>query len=338
MSASPSAPHPLSLTRARLDELLAGAAGARIAILGDAMLDVYLHGDVERISPEAPVPVVRVHERRLALGGAANVAQNVTALGSQCELVCTVGRDASGATLRRMLDAIGADGRAVVELERPTTTKTRVLARVQQVVRFDEEEDVDLAPADAGRVRQAAQRAIAEADALVLEDYNKGLLVASIIEDAVALARQRDIPIVVDPKYRNFFSYRGATMFKPNRRELEAALGAAVDLEDPDALPATIHRLEVQHLLLTLGERGMVLVSHDGAVHRVPTTAREVYDVVGAGDTVTAYLAAMLAAGATAREAAEVANLAAGVEVGKLGAATVSAGEVGAEFDRLVVP
>ena len=337
MPASRSTPTsaPLSLSRARLDELLRGAAGARIAIIGDAMLDVYLHGDVERISPEAPVPVVRVRERRLALGGAANVAQNVAALGARCELVCTVGPDASGATLRRMLDTIGADARAVVEVARATTTKTRLLARVQQVVRFDEEEDTDLPIPEAARVRDAARRAIAEADALVLEDYNKGLLVAALIEDAMAFARQRDIPIVVDPKYRNFFSYRGATVFKPNRRELEAALGAAVDLEDPEALPATIHRLDVQHLLLTLGERGMVLVSHDGDVHRVPTTAREVYDVVGAGDTVTAYLAAMLAAGATAREAAEVANLAAGVEVGKLGAATVSAGEIRTAYDQV---
>ena len=139
---------------------------------------------------------------------------------------------------------------------------------------------------------------------------------------------------VVDPKFRNFFAYRGATVFKPNRRELESALGAAVDLDHPAALPTTFSRLGVDHLLLTLGERGMALVSADGIVHRVPTTAREVYDVVGAGDTVTAYLATMLAAGASALEAAIVANYAAGVEVGKLGAATVSAAEVLDAFDR----
>jgi D-beta-D-heptose 7-phosphate kinase/D-beta-D-heptose 1-phosphate adenosyltransferase len=298
------------------------------------MLDVYLRGDVERISPEAPVPVVRVRERRFALGGAANVAQNVMALGGVCEMVAVVGRDANGETLRRMLDAIGSESRALIEVTRPTTTKTRVLARVQQVVRFDEEDDGDLDGDDIHRVRDAARRAIDEADALVLEDYNKGVLVASLIEDAIARARQRGIPIVVDPKYRNFFSYRGATIFKPNRRELESALGAAVDLDHPEALPATLARLDVANLLLTLGERGMVLAGADGAIHRVPTTAREVYDVVGAGDTVTAYLAAMLAAGASAREAAEVANFAAGVEVGKLGAATVSAQEVLAAFDE----
>lgn len=321
------------LTRERLDTLLGQAARVRVAIVGDAMLDVYLRGEVERISPEAPVPVVRVRERRSALGGAANVAQNVVALGARAELVCVVGKDGGAAELRRMLGAIGADGRSVVEVDRPTTTKTRVLARVQQVVRVDEEADADLAGGDAARLLAAARRAIDDADALVLEDYNKGVLVPGLIEDVVAHARQRGIPVVVDPKYRNFFSYRGSTVFKPNRRELEAALGAAVDLDHPEALPAVLARLDVDHLLLTLGERGMVLAGRDGALHRIPATAREVFDVVGAGDTVTAYLAAMLAAGATAREAAEIANIAAGVEVGKLGAATVSADEVRGSFD-----
>ena len=244
--------------------------------------------------------------------------------------------DASGEVLCRMLGDIGAAGRSVVSVARPTTTKTRVLARVQQVVRFDEEEVDDLSGDDVARLVEAAGRAIDEADALVLEDYNKGVLTTAVIESAIARARGRRIPVVVDPKYRNFFSYRGATVFKPNRRELEAALGAAVDLDHPAALPATHERLDVEHLLLTLGERGMVLASHDGSVHRASTTAREVYDVVGAGDTVTAYLAAMLAAGASAREAADVSNFAAGVEVGKLGAATVSGEEVLDAYDRYV--
>lgn len=330
----PSSAVPSSLDRHRLRELLRAAEGKRIAIAGDAMLDVYLHGEVERISPEAPVPVVRVRERRLALGGAANVAQNVIALGARCELVATLGRDASGGTLREMLAALGTDPRALIEVARPTTTKTRILARVQQVVRFDEEEDHDVDGAEAGRVLTAVGRAIDDADALVLEDYNKGVLVTAVIEQAIARARARGIPIVVDPKFRNFFSYRGATVFKPNRRELELALGAAVDLDHPRTLPETLRRLEVANLLLTLGESGMALICSDGTIHRVPTTAREVYDVVGAGDTVTAYLAAMLAAGADPREAAEVANFAAGVEVGKLGAATVRSDEVLEAFDE----
>ena len=328
------APPPIS--RERLASLLAGARGRRIAIVGDAMLDVYLRGDVDRISPEAPVPVVRVRERKLALGGAANVAQNVAALGASCDFVAAVGRDAGGTMLREMLRAIGADGGSLVEVARPTTTKTRVLARAQQLVRFDEEDDADVSGAEAAQLLEAVRRAVASADALVFEDYNKGVLVPAVITQGTAWAKERGIPVVVDPKYRNFFSYRGATIFKPNRRELESALGAAVDLDHPEALPATFARLGVENLLLTLGERGMALIAADGEVSRVPTTAREVYDVVGAGDTVTAYLAAMLAAGATAWEAAVVANFAAGVEVGKLGAATVSGEEVLAAFDAYV--
>jgi len=324
----------LSLTRSRLCALLGAAQGKRVAVVGDAMLDIYLHGDVERISPEAPVPVVRVRERRLALGGAANVAQNVTALGAASTLVSAIGRDANGMLLREMLGAITNDGAGLLDVSRPTTTKTRVVARVQQVVRVDEEDDEDLPASDAHRLMALAREVIARSDALILEDYNKGVLVPGVIEDAIAEARRRGIPIVVDPKFRNFFSYAGATMFKPNRRELESALGATVVLEDPDALPVTLHRLGVTNLLLTLGEQGMVLVTDQGSIHRVPTTAREVYDVVGAGDTVTAYLAAMLAAGANAREAAEVANVAAGVEVAKLGAATVNSDEVIAAFDE----
>jgi D-beta-D-heptose 7-phosphate kinase/D-beta-D-heptose 1-phosphate adenosyltransferase len=296
------------------------------------MLDVYLRGDVERISPEAPVPVVRVRERREALGGAANVAANVAALGAVPRLVAAVGRDAAGARLHAMLAEIGAGTDRLVEVSRPTTTKTRILARVQQVVRVDEEEDAELPSAEAERVGRTALEALEDADALVLEDYNKGVLVPSVIDRVIARALQRRIPVVVDPKYRNFFAYRGATIFKPNRRELEAALGATMDLQHPETLPVTVARLEVENLLLTLGERGMMLIPARGEVVRVPTTAREVYDVVGAGDTVTAYLAAMLAAEATAREAAVIANFAAGVEVGKLGAATVTMEEVARAF------
>jgi D-beta-D-heptose 7-phosphate kinase/D-beta-D-heptose 1-phosphate adenosyltransferase len=320
-----SAPH---LTHARLLHLLESMRGRRIAVVGDAMLDVYLQGDVYRISPEAPVPVVRVRERKYALGGAANVAQNVAASGATAALVAVVGDDVAGRHLRAMLAEMGSSDGAVLTVDRPTTTKTRLVARSQQVVRFDEEEDADLEPAAVAQVTAALASVIGGSDALVLEDYNKGVLVPAVIERAIALARQRGIPIVVDPKYRNFFGFRGATVFKPNRRELESALGAAVRLEDSGALPETLARLGAEHLLLTLGERGMALVSPDGSVHQIPTTAREVYDVVGAGDTVTAYLAAALASGATALEASVVANLAAGVEVGKLGAATVTPAEI----------
>ena len=328
---------PRSLARDRLLTLLDAAAARRIAVVGDAMLDVYLRGDVERISPEAPVPVVRVHDRRYALGGAGNVAQNVRAVGATCDLVATIGDDFGGRQICAMLGAMTADLGSLVTVNRPTTMKTRVVARSQQVVRVDEEDDGDLAGADVHRLLSAVRSAVAEADALVLEDYNKGVLVPQVIEAAMEAARTKQIPIVVDPKYRNFFLYRGATIFKPNRRELESAMGADLDVDHPDALTATLTRLGAEHLLLTLGDRGMVLVSSDGVFKRVPTVAREVYDVVGAGDTVTAYLALVLAAGGTPSEAAVIANYAAGVEVGKPGAATVSAEEVISAYDAFML-
>jgi D-beta-D-heptose 7-phosphate kinase/D-beta-D-heptose 1-phosphate adenosyltransferase len=323
-----------ALSRARLVTLLAAARGRRVVVIGDAMLDVYLRGDVDRISPEAPVPVVRVRERREALGGAGNVAQNIEALGARAALVAAVGDDRAGTALRTLMTQLGLRDDSLITVSRPTTSKTRVLARAQQVVRVDEEDDTDLSSDDVDRLRAVVAAAMDDADALVFEDYNKGVLVPAIIDDAIARAQRRQLPIVVDPKYRHFFAYRGATIFKPNRRELESALGAAVDLAEPEALPATFARLGVAHLLLTLGELGMALVAADGVVHRIPTTAREVYDVVGAGDTVTAYLATMLAAGASALEAAIIANFAAGVEVGKLGAQTVSPEEVLEAYDH----
>jgi D-beta-D-heptose 7-phosphate kinase/D-beta-D-heptose 1-phosphate adenosyltransferase len=322
------------LTAARFSQWRDRVAVAHVLVVGDVMLDRYWFGDVERISPEAPVPVVRVRERRYALGGAANVAQNVAAIGAECDLVAAVGNDTGGETLRGMLMAIDADPSSLVTVGRPTTTKTRIVARAQQVVRVDEEEDVDLEGDEVEKLLGAVRAAVDLARALVLEDYNKGVLVARVIQEAISRARQRGIPIVVDPKYKNFFHYRGATIFKPNRRELEAALGAAVDLDHPDTLPQTLRRLGVEHLLLTLGERGMALISPEGEVMRVPTVAREVYDVVGAGDTVTAYLAAVLAAGGTSVEAAVIANYAAGVEVGKSGAATVTPDEVLDAYDE----
>ena len=318
----------MQLTSARCNELLEQAKSKRIAVIGDAMLDVYLTGDVERISPEAPVPVVRVRERRYALGGAANVAQNVVAIGAVSELVCAVGSDQAGQALRQMLQTIGEDGTSLLTVDRPTTQKTRVVARSQQLVRVDEEDDADLPAHDVARLLARVRDAVGRADALVLEDYNKGVLLPLVIREAIDLAKARGIPVVVDPKFRNFFAFHGATIIKPNRRELEAALGATLDVDAPEVIPDLLQRLGAEHLLLTLGERGMVLFSAHGELARIQTVARAVYDVVGAGDTVTAYLATVLAAGGTPTEAASIANIAAGIEVGKLGAATVTAAEI----------
>ena len=330
----------IRFSRERLDALLTKMAGQRIVVVGDAMLDIYLAGNADRISPEAPVPVVTVHTRRYALGGAANVAANVAAIGADCRLVATIGDDDRGNSFKTELVQAGlADSHLSVVADRPTTSKTRVVAHGQQVVRIDEEIEEPIPDAAAARVVAALERAMADADALLIEDYNKGTLTPLVIARAMALAYKRGVPVVVDPKFKHFFAYQGATVFKPNRRELEQAMGAALDLAHADALPQTLAKLGVDNLLLTLGAEGMVLVTKDKEITRIPTMAREVYDVSGAGDTVTAWVGAALAAGATAREAAQVANYAAGVEVGKAGVATVSPSEVLAvhetAFDQL---
>jgi len=322
-------PPSFGLTRDRIVELLERARGSRIVVVGDVMLDRYLVGETERLSPEAPVPVVTIRTSRAALGGAANVAANVTAIGSTCTLVGTVGDDTHGREVRAELAAHRLDdGHLLTLSSRPTTTKTRVVARGQQIVRIDEERDDLLTGTDLAELTARGLAALDGADALLLEDYNKGALAPPLIAALIRAARQRGIPVVVDPKFRQFFDYAGATVFKPNRRELEAALGAAVDLAHRDALPAALARLRVDNLLLTLGADGMVLVTRDHAVTHIPSLAREVFDVSGAGDTVTAWLGAMLASGASLREAALLANYAAGIEVGKAGVATVSPEEV----------
>jgi D-beta-D-heptose 7-phosphate kinase/D-beta-D-heptose 1-phosphate adenosyltransferase len=316
-------------TRERLVELLGRMQKRRIVVVGDAMLDVYLEGDADRLSPEAPVPVVSVRGRRTALGGAANVAANVVATGAECRLVAVVGDDSRGNTLRSELAQARLSDRYIVTISgRPTTSKTRVMARGQQVLRIDEEIDDPVPPRTEEQLLAHLEPAFEEADALLIEDYNKGALTPGVIERVLHLARRRGVPVVVDPKFRNFFAYKGATIFKPNRKELEQAMGAALDLDHPSALPTSLASLGVDNLLLTLGAEGMALVTKDGQIIRIPTMARSVYDVSGAGDTVTAWVGTALAAGAAVPEAARLANYAAGIEVGKSGVATVAPEEI----------
>ncbi len=317
------------LSTARRDALLEAMRGRTIVVLGDAMLDRYLEGDSDRLSPEAPVPVVTVSARREALGGAANVAANVAALGSTARLVAVIGRDADADRLGAALSAAGLAGDGLLMVpDRPTTVKTRVIARGQQILRIDEETEREIEASVESALVDALHQALASADALVLEDYNKGVLTPAVIRAAIAAGRARGIPVVVDPKFRHFFEYRGATILKPNRRELAAALGAGSDPTDPAALTRLLTQLDVGHLLLTLGADGMLLVAGDGGAVSVPGLARAVFDVSGAGDTVTAWVATALAGGATVAEAAQLANLAAGVEVGKRGVAVVRPEEV----------
>jgi len=325
----------ISLSRARA--LLARAPDVRVLVVGDLMLDRYLTGSVDRISPEAPVPVVRVEAERSALGGAGNVAANVVALGAQCEVVGGVGQDAEGQLLRDRLRELGVGVTGLVELDdRPTTVKTRIMARHQHVTRVDREDSSDISEVQAGHLAEAVRRLRPSADAIAVEDYNKGVLVTSLIRATLLAGKEGSIPTVVDPKRLRFFDFGEATVFKPNSRELEDALGERLQPDDPDWMNEVRERLGCQTLLLTLGESGMAVQSRSDEYMRVPTVAREVYDVSGAGDTVTAVMAVALAVDATPLEAAILANHAAAVEVGKAGVATVSPEEILRQLEAFV--
>lgn len=317
------------LDEARALDILRAMDGLRALVVGDLMLDEYISGTVERISPEAPVPVVRVDGDDWAVGGAANVAANVAALGAVTDVVGVVGHDAGGERLLDALGGLGARTTGVVRSSaRPTTVKTRVLARRQQVVRFDREDDRDVPAEIAAGLVAAIEREAPECHVLVLEDYNKGVLVPPVIDAVITAGRRLGIPTVVDPKRLRFFEYGGVTVFKPNAKELADALGEHLSPDDEAWMARIRDRLACDTLLLTLGEHGVALSSRSDGYLRVPAVARGVYDVSGAGDTVIAVVAVALAAGATPVEAAILANHAAAVEVGKAGVATVTRQEI----------
>jgi D-beta-D-heptose 7-phosphate kinase/D-beta-D-heptose 1-phosphate adenosyltransferase len=293
------------------------------------MLDRYVSGRVERVSPEAPVPVVLVEDERVALGGAGNVAANVAALGASCAVVGCVGEDAEGERLLEGLAACGVDATGVLRTAgRPTTVKTRVHARHQQIVRFDREVERDVED-DVASALSLSLRGLAErSDAIVVQDYNKGVLTGTVLDTLRDVAESSGLPMVVDPKRRGFFEYAGATVFKPNQRELQDALGDFVHPDDEEWMEATRRGLRCRHLLVTLGDRGMALQTEGGCLLRLPAAAQGVYDVSGAGDTVSAAVAVALAVGATVPEAAVLANHAAAVEVGRPGVETVTPDEI----------
>ncbi len=316
------------MDRGRFAGIAAGFGAARVVVVGDLMLDRYVAGPADRVSPEAPVPVVRVEREWDAVGGAANVAANVRALGARCDVIGVLGRDAPGEAVEAALIEPGAGSRCVRDGSRATTVKTRVLARGQQVVRIDHEECAPVAGAVAAELAAHIDAVLPGADALVLADYDKGALTPSLIRHALAAAAADSVPVVADPKRRNFFAYRGATVFKPNRTELESALSEPARPDDDDWLEAARARAGCDHLLLTLGAGGMVLVSPGRPTRRVAARARAVYDVSGAGDTVAAVVAVALGAGARLEDAVETAAAAAAAGVAKVGVATVSPDEI----------
>ncbi len=308
-------------------DLARGFTGRRVVVLGDLMLDAYLVGETRRISPEAPVPVVEITERSERPGGAANTALNLAALGARPVLLGVIGADADGDRLRARLDEAGIDAELVVrDATRPTTCKTRIVARGQQIVRLDSEVRLPVAAPIEERLLGSLAEALAKAEACVLSDYGKGVLTERVATGAIAGARRAGCPIVVDPKGKDFARYHGCTVVTPNVHELEAATGDAADTDDAllAAAARLLQLLEGSAVLVTRGAAGMTLVRQGHAPRHVSTAAQRVYDVTGAGDTVTSTLALSLAAGLSLEAGMELANRAAGIVVGKMGAASVT--------------
>jgi rfaE bifunctional protein kinase chain/domain len=297
---------------------------ARVLVVGDVMLDRYWFGEVERISPEAPVPVVHVAKREDRLGGAANVARNAVALGAQVTLVGLVGQDEAATRVRSLLGEAGVQAHLVTDAHHPTTLKMRVLGRQQQLLRIDFEEKPT--PALLESLAEHVAPLLAQHDVVVFSDYAKGALAQ--VEALIALAREKGLPILVDPKGSNYQRYRGATLVTPNRSEMQQAVGVwHSEPELSERAQALRNELELEALLVTRSEQGMTLFTDAGSDH-VDAQAHEVFDVSGAGDTVLATLAVMRAAGVPWAESMRWANRAGGIVVGKLGTSIVTAGEL----------
>ncbi len=321
-----------NVTRQRAEEIFRSARERSIVVLGDVMLDEFIWGNVTRVSPEAPVPVVDIQRESTHLGGAANVLANLVALGARACVVGVIGKDFAGERIQRTVreqSSLQTDEMLVGVEARPTTIKTRIIAHNQMVVRADRELRTAVNGDIEKRVIESAKQAIQSAGALVISDYDKGVITPRILGEILPFAYAR-MPVLIDPKIRNFNAYRPATLVTPNHYEALRMSNLEEDSEDGLLSAARSIRasLDCDGVLITRGDRGIMLVEGNGPAVFVQTAAREVYDVTGAGDTVIATLAAALAAGASMTEAAVLANHAAGIVVGRLGTATATAEEV----------
>lgn len=322
-----------SLDAARIEAILRSLKNGRVVVVGDAMLDVFVFGQVTRISPEAPVPVVRVTQESERLGGAANVALNVKSLGGRVALVAVVGDDIAGARLDKATRERGVDGRFVALAGRPTTVKTRIMAHQQQMVRADREVTEPIEHTVEVRLLTQVSRVLKPGSALIVSDYQKGVVTKSFMRALIALARKRGVPVLVDPKVKNIGLFKGAFLVTPNQKEAEEISGIRIgtDADAERAVRRVAQLAGTEGALVTRGEEGMSLGLRVGgrfAYWHVRSTAREVFDVTGAGDTAIATLALALVAGALPHEAMMISNLAAGVAVGKLGTSSVTPAEI----------
>jgi rfaE bifunctional protein kinase chain/domain len=325
-----------ALAPERAREILARAGGVHVLVIGDAMVDKFIVGRVTRISPEAPVPVVAFNHDMYRIGGAANVASNVVALGAQATLVAVTGRDEAAATLAHACREAGIAPSFVSDAARPTTTKVRVVTdRNQQVARIDYESDTEVTGEVEDRILAEIQKHASRCSAIIVSDYLKGCVSRQVMQAAVSVGAERGVPVLVDPKIPHLDYYAGATIVTPNHHEAEAATYTRVRSEEEarDAARVFRERARCRGVLMTRGDQGIWLLS-GGIEGPLPAAAREVADVTGAGDTVIATLAVALAAGATLGEAARLSNEAAGIVVGKFGPATTSTTELLATFEK----
>lgn len=302
---------------------------ARILVIGDFMLDQFVWGSVNRISPEAPVPVVNVQRESYMPGGALNVANNIRTLGGTVYPCGVVGRDLEGRMLVKTIRREGIEtGGVIYDASRRTTLKTRIIAHSQQVVRFDREKAEDISKEDRSAMMRFIRAAVEKTDVIIVEDYGKGVIQPALLEELLKLAKKHKKPVVVDPKEKHFSYYKGATAITPNRKEAYGAIEHSEKLPLKEVGGKLLSKLDLEGVLVTLGEDGMALFEKNGSVTQIPTAAREVYDVSGAGDTVISVFSMALAVGAKMKDAARMSNIAAGIVVGKLGTATVTPEEL----------
>lgn len=310
--------------------LFTSIKGKNILVVGDVMLDTYYTGDVSRISPEAPVPVFRKKNERSVLGGAANVASNLIAAGQRVSMMAMVGNDETGQRLKEIFESEGVDTSLILSLDRHTTEKTRFLAaNNQQVLRLDVEDTYPLSPAECNEMIDALRSRAKSFDLILISDYLKGLLTYELTQGIISIARENGISVIVDVKDPDYSKYDGATLLKPNKKELKDLTGRKLET-DQDIIDASNElraKCHAKNVLTTCGSRGMILVGDEGH-YAVKAVGQEVFDVTGAGDTTIAYLAACMVNGYDIKEAVDVANLAAGIQVSKVGTSAVYWSEV----------
>lgn len=312
----------IKITEQRLNWFLEQFRHKKVIVIGDLMLDRYIWGTVNRISPEAPVPVVEVNNEFARLGGAANVANNLHSLGATPLPIGIVGKDPEGELLVDLMKKLGFPPHGIiVDESRPTVAKTRIIANDQHVVRADRESHQPISPDIMNKVIDVVKTNMSQADALIFEDYNKGLLSKELIHKVIGLAKENKKIITVDPKFDNFFEYRSVTLFKPNRKEAEAALGIQMTSREQleNACHQIMDRLACEAVLITIGDQGMCLLNSNREFSQIPTKARKVHDVSGAGDTAISTLTLSLTTGTALTEAVTLANYAAGAVCAEVG-------------------